>query len=404
MRRKQSAAWFPSLRRQWLLPLLLNSGLVAYSTPALADEGDVLRPYVGFSMTHDDNILGISDAAIAAGTPKLSDTARRLEVGLLVDKTISQQRLTANINFDRTSFNRFENLDYNGRDILANWNWHVGSQFDGNLGVTHTRALTSVQESLGITGLPSRLPNVRTQDRQYLDGGWRFHPSWRVRGGISRYELDYDQPGFQTSNRTINDGEVGIDYLARSGSSVGLQVRHAEGDFPFSPNNNYGQDEFKAKVDWKLTGKTDLQFLAGWVNRDHDTAPAQDFSGFNGRMNAVWRATNKITVNAGVWREIGALDDLTTAFSLNNGVSIGAGWEMDAKLRLDAYYQHEKRDYTAANLARKDNLNYGSVMLTYFPIRNLRIQTSIYQTVQNSDPATLSYRNKGVSLGTRYEF
>ncbi len=400
MRLQQSAAWLPSLRRQWFLPLLLNTGVVL-STPALADEGDVLRPYVGFSMTHDDNILATSKIST---TPKLSDTARRLEAGLLVDKTFSRQRLTADINFDKTSFNRFENLDYNGRDIKGNWNWLLGSHVDGNLGLTHSRALTSVQDSLESTGLPSRLPNVRTQDRQYFDAGWRFHPSWRVRGGISRYELDYDQPGLQTSNRTINDGEVGIDYLARSGSSIGVQVGHAEGDFAFSPANNYGQDEFKTKVVWKLTGKTDLQFLAGWVRREHDLTPAQDFSGFNGRMNATWRATNKITVDAGVWREIGALDDVLTAFSLNEGISIGAGWEIDAKLRLDGYYQHEQRDYTPANLPRTDNLNYSSLRLTYYPIRNLRIHTAVYQTVQNSNDNALSYRNKGLTVGTRYEF
>lgn len=404
---KHSCARLPALRRQYLVPLLVIPGMVfssAAHAQTAADEGEVLRAYVGLSLTHDDNILGTSNAAISAGTPKLSDTARRLEAGLIFDKTISQQRLTASMNLDRTSFNRFSNLDYNGRDIRANWNWHAGSHFEGNLGATHVRALTSVQDSLSITGLPSQLPNVRTQNRQYFDAAWRLHPSWRLRGGVSHYELDYAQTGPQVGNRTINDGEVGVDYLARSGSSIGLQYRHAEGDFQFSPLNDYSQDEVKARVDWKLTGKTDLLFLAGWVRRENDLAPANDFSGFNGRVNATWRATGKTTVNASLWREIGALDDQTASYSLNRGVSLGANWGITRQVSLDAYFQHERRDYTPANLARKDRINYSSLQLSYYPIRKLRIQTGVYRTVQSSDVAGSAYRNLGVSLGTRYEF
>ncbi len=248
------------------------------------------------------------------------------------------------------------------------------------------------------------MPNVRTLERQYFDAAWRLHPSWRLRGGVSHFKLDYEQPGPQVSGRTVNDGEFGVDYLARSGSSIGLQYRRAEGDFPFSPPNNYSQDELKARVDWKLTGKTDLLFLGGWVQRDHDLSPASDFSGFNGRVNATWRATGKTTINASLWREIGALDDLTAAYSLNRGIGLGAGWEITRQTRLDAYYQHEKRDYTPGNLARKDSIDYASLQLTYYPIRNLRLQASVYHTDQDSNIAGSAYRNLGASLGTRYEF
>lgn len=400
---KQSSVRLPVVRRQHLLPLIFVPGMVL-SLPALAEEGDVVRAYVGLSMTHDDNILGTSNAAIAAGSPKLSDTARRVEAGLIFDKTISQQRLSASVNLDHTSFNRFGNLDYNGRDIQGNWNWRIGSKLEGNLGATHLRTLTSVQDSVSVSGLPTQLPNVRTQDRQYFDASWLLQPSWRLRGGASHYELDYEQIGPQVANRTVDDGEIGIDYLARSGSSIGLQYRHAEGEFQNSPLNDYSQDEMKARVDWKLTGKTDLLFLAGWVQRDNERAPANDFSGFNGRINATWRATGKSTVNASVWREVGALDDQTASYSLNRGISLGAGWEITQQVRLDGIFQHERRDYTPANLARNDRINYGALQLSYYPIRKLRLQTSVYRTVQNSDVAANAYRNLGVSIGTRYEF
>ncbi len=389
-------------RRQWL-PLVLVPAL-SLQQPVMADEGDVFRPYVGVAVTHDDNILGTSNAAIAGGTAKLSDTATRTEIGLMFDKTISKQRITASINLDHTAYNRFDNLDYDGRDIRGNWNWHLGEHLEGNLGATHVRALTSVQDSLSAAGVPTQLPNVRTQDRQYADVSWRLHPSWRLVGGTSHYELEYAQSGPQVASRKVDDVEAGADFLARSGSSVGVRVRHAKGEFPISPLNDYSQDELKLRVDWKVTGKTDLLLLAGWVQRESDLAPASDFSGFNGRLNAVWRATGKSTVNASVWREVGALDDQTAAYSLNRGISLGAGWEITRKARLDAYYQHERRDYTPGGLAREDRINYGNLQLTYFPMRNLRLLASVYHTAQGSNVAVNDYRNTGVSIGTRYEF
>jgi exopolysaccharide biosynthesis operon protein EpsL len=393
-----------SSARRRLLPFILVPG-IALSGLAQAAEGDVLRGYVGLSMTHDDNILGTSNTAIASGTPKLSDTATRVEAGLIFDKTISQQRLTANVNLDHTSFNRFSELDYNGYNILANWNWHAGSHLEGNLGTTHVRSLTSVQDSVNITGgVPNQLPNVRTENRQYFDGGWLLHPSWRLRGGLSHYELEYEQFGPNVANRRVNDGEVGVDYLVRSGSSVGVVYRRADGKFPSSPLNDYTQDEIKARVDWKLTGKTDILFLGGWVQRDVERAPANNFSGFNARLNTVWRATGKTTLNASLWREINAQDDQTASYSLNRGISLGAGWEITRQVRLDGIYQYEKRDYTPSNLNRKDNVNYAALQLSYYPIPKLKLMTSVYHTDQGSTVAANDYRNLGASIGTRYEF
>lgn len=403
MKRKQAEEHRQAAGRKPWMSLVLIPAL-SLQQPVIAAEGDVLRAYVGIGVTHDDNILGTSNVAIAGGADKLSDTAIRTEVGVMLDKTISRQRITADINLDHTAFNRFDNLDYDGRDISANWNWHLGEHLEGNLGASHVRALTSVQDSLTAAGVPTQLPNVRTQDRQYADAAWRLHPSWRVVGGVSHYELEYAQSGPQVASRKVDDVEAGVDYLARSGSSVGVRVRHAEGEFPLSPLNDYSQDELKVRLEWKVTGKTDLLLLAGWVQRESDLAPANDFSGFNGRLNAVWRATGKSTVNASVWREVGALDDQTASYSLNRGLSLGTGWEITRKARLDAYYQHERRDYTPAGLTRKDRINYGNLQLTYHPIPKLRLMTSVYRTTQGSNVAVNDYRNTGVAIATRYEF
>src|SRR5690606_25127938 len=105
----------------------------------------------------------------------------------------------------------------------------------------------------------------RTQRRTFIDGGWRFHPSWRVRAAFSRDGLDYEE--IPSAKLRIDASEVGIDYLARSQNRAGLLLRHSVGEYPNADSvasSNYTQDEIKANVLWQLTGKTGLEFLGGW--------------------------------------------------------------------------------------------------------------------------------------------
>jgi exopolysaccharide biosynthesis operon protein EpsL len=417
MRLKRSTNSLPSFRRTVLAAALLQAGIVACAS-AYAEEADtrapdVLRPFVGISVTHDDNFLGVTDDAIAlpAIDPRHADKAsnitRRVDAGVAVDKTVGLQRFTANVDLYRMNYNSFGNLDHDGRDIAADWNWHVGPHVDGHVGLTDSRDLAPFTE------FHTADQNMRNQDRQYVDAGWQFHPSWKVYGGLSHYRLSYDvapttapaiQAALKGSERTVNDGDLGLDFVAKSGSSVGLQYRHAKGSLS-SAANSYTQDEFKGKVDWKYSVKTELQFLGGYTRWRTDGLG--DFQGFNARATAYWSATRKLTFNAALWREVSAVDELFAAFALVNGESLGVNWDLLEKVKLGFDYQHQNRDYTisGATLAgRQDTYNYGAFTLTYLPTLHWKILASIYRTKLGSNVPFTGYSNTGASLGTRYEF
>lgn len=391
-------------------PAVVLGAMALACAPAQADEGDVLRPYVGASITHDDNILAATDVAMAfpaldpRHVDKRSNLTHRVEAGLIVDKNIGLQKLTANLNLNRTRFSEFGNLDYTGQDLAANWNWHVGTHIDGNIGVTHVRNLAGLDEY----HLPD--PHMRNQDRQYLDAGWLFHPSWKVYGGLSHYRLTYDiaaaapvtvQAALRNAERTIDDITVGSDYLARSGSSVGLQYRHARGRLE-SAVNSYEQDEVKGKIDWKFSGKTDLQFLGGWV-RWKDSA-GNTFRGVNARLNAIWRVTKKITLDGNLFREVSAVDELYAAYALSDGLELRVNWDMLEKIKLDAEFRWQDRDYSISGNARQDTYHYGGLTLTYLPTRNWRLLMKLYRSQRESNLGIGTYRNNGASVGTRLEF
>ncbi|NMM39112.1 MAG: putative exosortase B-associated extracellular polysaccharide biosynthesis transporter EpsL [Glaciimonas sp.] len=407
----------PFLRWQSMLHLFIRLGAVA-CLPAFAAENDVFRPYVGYSFSYDENVLGIPDGANPKGE-KLSDTSRRAEAGLAFNKRISQQVLSAKLNLAHVTYDRLGALNNDSKDLLANWNWHVGDRLEGNLGASYVEALTPYANGqTPFVNFNIQEPNLRTQRREFVDGAWRLHPSWRLRSGLSRDTLNYDLDSQKTGNRVEDSSELGLDYLARSGSTVGIQLRHTRGDLPnpqqigaLVVDNSYDQNEIKAKINWLLTGKTQLQFLGGHVQRKHDFFSARDYSGLNARLIANWQATGKIGVTLSGWREIGALDDLTASYTLNQGVSIGSTWDLTSKLRLDGQLKHETSDYSGAAAFtsllpadRKDIFRTASLKLTYRTTDHLQLAALLYRKNRDSNIAGNSTPNNGMMLSSRYEF
>lgn len=380
------------------------------SLSAFAAPEQVVRPYVGYALTHEDNVLGVGDGVDDADAPG-STSSRQASAGVLVDKRISQQALTAALHFNRIRYDRLPELDHDAKDLRGNWNWRVGKEVDGNIGASYVKALAPFVNFHG------RARNVRSERRQFADGGWLLHPSWRVRAGVSRSTLEHELVSQQSGDRTENMGELGLDYVARSGSTVGTQLRHTTGRYPnrqqidaLLVDNSYKQDELKIKVNWLVTRQTQLQFLGGPVRRKHDDFPARDYSGANARLQANWQASARLGVAMGAWREIGALDDITASYTLNQGVNLGSTWNVTEKVRIDGLLKHETSDYSGtAALSptlpeRKDRVRSAVLKVAYKMTPHLLLAGQGYRNERRSTLAGNSYPGSGFQLSLKYEF
>ena len=194
-------------------------------------------------------------------------------------------------------------------------------------------------------------------------------------------------------------------------------MRHTRGDFPrpqqigaLAVDNSYDQDELKARISWLLTTKTQLLFLGGLVQRRHDQFPVRDYRGFNARLNANWQASSKLGFSFATWREIGALDDVTASYTLNQGGAAGATWDATAKVRVEGQYKRESSDYSgtaaipAAFSERKDTVRSTSLKLVYQATRHLRFTAQAYRNERSSTLPGNSYPATGILVGSRYEF
>ena len=327
-----------------LHPLLFLAGVIA-SAPAGAIPGTSLDLYGRIGWAHDDNLLRIPDDAPAFDDQR-SDSWTTYEFGGVVDKAIGRQRLLAIAKLSKVSFDHFRQLDYDGKDLQATWYWELGNKFHGELGATHAQTLAPY------TDFRSNERNLRRQRRSFFEGAWKLHPRWEARTAFSREKFDYELAAQAYNDRTEKVAELEGRYLARSGSAVGLVLRRIKGDYlnrrPFAQGlltDDFTQDELKLRVDWKATGSTGLQALAGYARRSQPSFGPGRTSGANGRITVSHEPNGKLGYRSSVWRDFAPLESSVVSYTLNKGISAGATWKATAKLRFDADAIYERRNY-----------------------------------------------------------
>ncbi len=365
-----------SVARAVALALAVGAGGTAWAGPS-----DPLHVYGGLGYFYDDNLFRLSEESPGYDNQR-SDSARQSVVGVLFDKTWSRQRIQAQGKLSKVAFSHFKQLDYDGKDFQGTWNWQLANHLEGSLGATYAQTLAPY------TDFQSRERNLRVQRRQFADAAWRMHPSWRVRGAASRDKYTYELSVQRYNDRTEDAVEAGFDYLPRSGSSAGLVVRRLSGKYlnerilsGVVRDDDYEQDELKARIVWRATPITTVQALAGYARRKNAQSGPRDVSGFNGRVTASFSPRQKLRLNTAAWREFSAIENYFYTFSLNRGISAGASWDASAKVRVDANASVEPRSYEGRLLNNSpddlsDTLRQATVGATWSPLQTVQFSTS----------------------------
>ena len=359
------------------------------SVAAPGDEGvDIMA---GLGYFHDDNLFRLPDDQPGFEGQR-SDSARQAHAGLVFNKTYSRQKLYAQAKVTKVAFDHFDQLDYDGKDVQARWNWQLGNRFEGVLGANYEQTLAPY------TDFRSNERNLREHRRQYFDGAWRFHPSWRARTAASHDKYEYELLVQRFNNRTEDAYEVGVDYLPRSGSTVGLVARKIKGKYDNrrilggqSLDESFDQDELKARINWIASGSTTVQVLAGHARRTYQARSERDASGFNGRITATHQPRGKMRYTAAAWREFSAVESNIISYSLNRGASVGATWDASAKIRVDANASYEKRAYNARVLLNSaqdldDSLKQASLSATWSPRRTVALTAALARQERSGSP------------------
>jgi exopolysaccharide biosynthesis operon protein EpsL len=395
-----------SSAKRLAVPLLIGA---MFSLPAMAELSDTIHPFVAGAISYDDNLLRVDQNA-NPGVP-LSDTYRSAIAGIELERAIGRQLLTGSVRLSKVNFNRFTEFDYLGKDATLDLDWKVAAHFSGHIGGSYSESLASFAD------FHSSARNLRTDKKVYANINWLFHPSWQVHGGRSKEEFHFELPAQAYNNRTEDVTEGGVDYIVKSGSSVGFVLRRLKGGYPDTAfgtatiDNGYVQDEAKLNVSWLVSGVTQVTFLGGRARRRHNIGSLRDESGNNGRLIANWSPRSQLTLTGMAWREFAVSEGALVNSALATGESVAARWQVDSKIVLTAKAQNEKREFrplagvpVVGGLS--DETRSGSLGVTYRPLRPVTLALNAFTNRRSGSTAafTNSYRSKGIAFNANVKF
>jgi exopolysaccharide biosynthesis operon protein EpsL len=387
--------------------------VLIFSQSALSAPDDALQPYVSTTYTYYSNLFLIPGDT-PPGTPGVLDPVRKdsseqVEGGLEFNNTYGLQNFTGYAKVNQTYFQHFTQLDYFGRDLLANWNWNVSSVLQGTLGATDTRSLGP------FTDFHLQERNLLDESREYATADLLISPHWLLHTGLNRDESDFELPVQQINDNASNYKEIGVDYLGSNNGSIGFVYRHLVGNYPNyelfdgeKVTNSYSQDEYKLKVDWHFTGKTELTFLGGYVQRESDLSSLNVY-GLNGRLVYIWMPTDKLKFNLTGWHEYSPIQTGEVGYSINTGISTETSWDVTSKINLAARLKYEKRDfydfiYGAVTPYYDDATNNATVIAKYEPRQYLQFILMITHDLRSANIPEEGFVGNGASLSASLKF
>lgn len=363
---------------------VISLGIWAFSLalPAHALEGDTFRPFVSFSRYYDDNLFRLADnEAITIDGRRLvgpqADSYNVFNFGANVNWRIGRQSILARASKSLVSYSTFDSLDYDGSDYMGQWNWQLGNHLDGVVGVTESlsqSSFTDLNTSLAIN-------NQRTIRNLFTNANWQFHPRWQVGIGLNEIKVINSDSSQLSNNFTEQAQELNLTWRTPKGTSVRTQLRVAEANYPNQEfgvvDNGYSQQELNVVTVWPYSGLFRFQGRLGYLIREHNYLSQRDFSGLTGRGSAEYFATGKTLLSLSLYRELGAVSEISSSYRLTSGVSLNASWAMTSKLTLIVGLSDETAEFKGdpgflsfALPVREDNTQSASLSLSFEPYRS----------------------------------
>lgn len=128
---------------------------------------------------------------------------------------------------------------------------------------------------------------------------------------------------------------------------------------------------------WPYSGLLQLQGRLGYLKREHENVSQRDFSGFTGRATADYSPSGKTLLSLSMYRELGAVSEISSSYRLTTGISFDAVWSITSKITLrgglsdvKAEFQGDPGFFLTNAPIREDKIQNASLSLSYQPIRS----------------------------------
>lgn len=354
--------------------------LLSISTPVSAisiDGFDLFSLYVNGSMQYDSNLFRLPDAQNSSaliGLAHRSDRIQTTGAGLTLDKSYGLQRWTLDANLNRYEYQKNGFLNYSARNYKASWLWQLTPDLTGTIGFEQLQQPVNFADYLNYSQT-----NIRTNENRRFDADWRVSGGWHSLAAF--YETRQDNSALFTADGayTQRNAELGIKYVFPSNSTLSFSGRSSNGNFTDRVRDSvnildtdFNEKEIYTRLNWQLTGKTQLNAKLGYLKRSYENFAQRDYSGMVGNADFIWLITGKLQLNGRVERNLYSYQDFNSSYYVNRLYSITPAWLVTEKTSLRLTISSAHQDYK------------GSLQALALPDRRDRLKT--YQLSANWNP------------------
>lgn len=396
------------------LALLVALSVMSSPSPA-EDNEDTFTPYVRGLYGYDSNLFRLQndqEASAVLGTTDMAESYYTLAAGMDMNLRVSRQVVRAHAEYNQTWFSTYNLLDFDGRDAYLKWDWLLGSVAKGDVGIAENLTQASY------TNVKKPVSNLIRTRRHFFNAAIKLDNRWQAKFGAERIATDNNASIQQALDATVDKLNAGMHYASSKGSTVALISQRSDGQYPnrqlvgLAPiKNDYLQWDNGVALVWAPSGKTQVSGKLNYTRRNYAEVPQRDFSGLTGLVAMDWMVTGKTTLKASIHRDIGALENDTASYTLNQGIAFGADWQPTAKLVFNAQLRHDDISYAgdpgfvlSTASAREDRLTTVQAGLQYSILHNTVLGLVLKRGVRDSNEAFSSYEYSSAMINVRSEF
>jgi len=389
--------------------------LVLAVTAAHANPNDSLQLSAAYSLSHDDNLFRLTDknsAPALVGRSSPAETIKTAVGGLRFERDYGLQHVKLDasaVNYDYQNFSYlgFSAFNYNG--VLQ---WQLTPRFRGMVISKREESLNSFGDVRNFSVRNQRITKYNALDATYeLDG------AWRVRGALSRIDLQNSATILEQRSFTINSADIGLVRQFSSRSELSYRYRKGSGEYSavsfaatgFLPSS-YDESEHELRMLWLVTDKTKLDSRVSYLQKKYNEFNFRDNSGITASSNLDWSVTSRVNLQVGLARDRTDFQSLYSSFATIDKLTILPRWQIKEKLSMSLRHEISKRDFkgnvpTVLTTARReDNEKLTRLSLDWVPREFISVSTWLQRRSRDSNFTGFPYTSNSVGLDAQISF
>jgi hypothetical protein len=301
---------------------------------------------------------------------ELSDTLSATSLFGGANARFGRQRLRGDLALTHARYRRLSERDTDGWRAGVALDWETVGRLSGTVAARSQRQ--QAEPNVGVVPQVS-LSNVERSDEIEARARLGGTALLVIEGGVGHRRVDFSAPEFAWREYRQDNVDGSVSWRPSDLLTLSLGASAAQTDYQApAPGDIRADASDRRSIDlgarWVVSGASSLSGRLSATREDYERATAQDFSGVTGFVTWNWQPTGKLSLATTLARDTGqelsflrdeesARITATDFARVSNRLSVNAGYEATAKIRVNAGLTHLRRSLvdTVSGARGRDN-------------------------------------------------